>query len=147
MYSWSILCMHDFMLWLHFYFMPCFCMCIPCFHHLWILWKMLCQKWRNTSYDNITSESCDVYKRDVFVTSWRFHNRACQLQQCSRSFVLNIIVNQHSGFDQSAMLTSYFAHPDFSHPHNFHKRHLPPGTSPFFHTKFETNRWLSARLQ
>ena len=46
-YSWSILCMYDFMLWLHFHFMPCFYMCIPCFYHVCILWKMLCQKWRN----------------------------------------------------------------------------------------------------
>ena len=43
----NILCMYDFMLWLHFYFMPCFYMCIPCFYHVCILWKMLCQKWRN----------------------------------------------------------------------------------------------------
>ena len=35
------------MLWPHFYFMPCFYMCIPCFYHVCILWKMLCQKWRN----------------------------------------------------------------------------------------------------
>ena len=56
----SILCMYDFMLWLHFYFMPCFYLCIPCFYHVCILWNMLCQKWRNKQATT-TSHLCGEF--------------------------------------------------------------------------------------
>ena len=51
-----------------------------------------------TFYRSGTQRS-NVYKRDVSVTSWRFHNRAWP--------PVRDTVNPLRGFDQSAMLTSY----------------------------------------
>ena len=57
-----------------------------------------------TTFCRSGAQRSDVYKRDVFVTSWRFHNRAT-----SRPPVRDIrdTVNPLRGPDQSAMFTSY----------------------------------------
>ena len=37
-----------------------------------------------TTFYRSWAQKCNVYKRDVFVMSWRFHNRAWQLQRHDR---------------------------------------------------------------
>ena len=68
----NILCMCDFMLWLHSYFMPCFYMCLPCFYYVCISWNMLCQKWWNkqttATDDNVEASYTASYFLQCF--SW-----------------------------------------------------------------------------
>ena len=56
----SILCMYDFVCWLHYYLMPCFHICIPCFYHVCILWNMPCQKWRNKQATTTTNSGLSI---------------------------------------------------------------------------------------
>ena len=68
------------MLWPHFYFMPCFYMYIPCFYHVCILWKMLCQKWRNKQATTTTLiEQCYIKNQlHDFYSHIYFLNIACE---------------------------------------------------------------------